>query len=474
MKRLVSLSIFVMILLSSVVARPNKDRGTKEEKDVEKKEEISKEDSLKLKFEEEERETDSLMMLTIDGDLELDSEEMSTATKLNETSIDEFTNEYDRKLNCLVSLYKGVMLSSDCETDSIGPTFSDDVYKSRLQKIETEFELVFNPQVKQLIEFYTQRRRKQMSYMLGASNYYFPIFEQELDAQGLPHVLRNLPVIESALNPRAFSRVGASGLWQFMYGTGKLYGLQGNSLVDERRDPIKATHAAVRFLRDLYKIYGDWSLVIAAYNCGPGNVNKAIKRSNGKKDFWAIYPYLPKETRGYVPAFIAATYAMTYYKEHKICPAKVELPFVCDTIRLDTVRLHLKQICEVLNIDTNMLRNMNPQYRKDIIPAGDGKVYTLCLPANKVEAFIEQKDSIMAYKRDSFNILTRVVALPAKQDPYYRGVSGSSSGKSTYVVRSGDTLSLIAKRNKTTIPAIKKLNNLRSDNIYIGQKLRLR
>jgi membrane-bound lytic murein transglycosylase D len=340
----------------------------------------------------------------------------------------------------------------------------------RLKKIPSVFELVYNPIVKKYIELYTMRRRKQMSYMLGVGNYYFPIFEQALDALDLPMELKYLPVIESALNPRAYSVAGASGLWQFMYGTGKIYGLQGNSLVDERRDPIKATNAAVRFLRDLYKMYGDWAMVIAAYNCGPGNVNKAIKRSGGKKDYWAIYPYLPKETRGYVPAFIAATYAMTYHKEHKICPTRMELPYVCDTVVLKD-RMHLEQISSVLGIDIETLRNMNPQYRKDIIP-GNGEAYTLCLPENKVGSFIDMKDSIMAYKADSFSVVTKVVVLPAKADPYYRA-GGGAVKKGIYVVKRGDTLSGIAQRRKVSIAKIKKWNNLKSDRIYIGQKLRI-
>lgn len=383
----------------------------------------------------------------------------------------EFPESFENNLNNLLSIYPNTYVSHNCVTDSIGPEIDDSLTMLRLKKIPALFELVYNPIVKKYIELYTLRRRKQMEYMLGVGNYYFPIFEQALDAAELPIELKYLPVIESALNPRAFSVAGASGLWQFMYGTGKLYGLQGNSLIDERRDPIKATNAAVRFLKDLYRIYNDWSLVIAAYNCGPGNVNKAIKRANGKKDYWAIYPYLPMETRGYVPAFIAATYAMTYYKEHKICPAHVDLPFICDTIRLND-RLHLAQISEVLGVDLEVLRNLNPQYRKDIIP-GNGETYTLCLPQMQVDKFIGMKDSILAYKADSFNVLTRVQVLPASADPYFKGVRSGAIGKGVYVVRKGDTLSSIARRRKVPVAKIKKWNNLRSDNIYIGQKLRM-
>ncbi len=408
-------------------------------------------------YEEDELVLDSILA-------EVDSTDYKT-----HSGSDVFPIDFDNKLENLLSLFHGVKEGRDCVKDSVG-VLSDSVYIARLQQIPSVFELVYNPIVKKFIELYTVKKRKQMEYMLGMGNYYYPIFEHALDSYGLPLELKYLPVIESALNPRAFSVAGASGLWQFMYGTGKIYGLQGNSLIDERRDPIKSTHAAVRFLRDLYKMYEDWSLVIAAYNCGPGNVNKAIKRANGKKDYWAIYPYLPKETRGYVPAFIAATYAMTYYKEHGICPAQVEVPAVCDTIMLKE-RMHLGQIAGVLNIDIEVLRNLNPQYRKDIIP-GNGQMYTLCLPQALSGNFIEMKDSIMAYKKDSFNVLTRVVVLPAAADPYFKGSKGAVK-KGTYVVKKGDTLSSIAQRRHVSVAKIKKWNNMRSDKIYIGQRLKI-
>lgn len=382
-----------------------------------------------------------------------------------------FDSEMDSLLN---EYYQSVIITPKkrkCVSDSIGEGCSDEVYIARLQKIPAVMELTYNPIVKKHIELYVLKRRKQVENMLGIGEYYFPIFEQALDAAGLPIELKYLPVIESALNPSAFSRAGASGLWQFMYGTGKIYGLDGNSLIDDRRDPIKATNAAVKFLRDLYKIYGDWSLVIAAYNCGPGNVNKAIKRAGGKKDYWAIYPYLPMETRGYVPAFIAATYAMTYYKEHNICPAKMQMPVLCDTIKVKE-RIHLEQISNVMNIDVKLLRSLNPQYRKDIIP-GNGETYTLCLPQRSIGSFMDQKDSIIAYKADSFNV-NRAVVLPAQADPYFRGGGGGGGVKGIYVVKKGDSLSSIAKKRKVTVAQIKKWNGLKSDKIRVGQKLKIK
>lgn len=453
MRRFIGVLLFAVCVSTNVYAKREQRQVRKEAEKELVQNKGAKPDSIA----EEERVMDSMLLSTID-------------TTHQVVSDDGLPVDFDNKLQRLLNVYHGSVLESDCVTDSIGPVFSDSVYIERLKKIPAVFELVYNPVVKKYIELYTMRRRKQMSYMLGVGNYYFPIFEQALDALDLPMELKYLPVIESALNPRAYSVAGASGLWQFMYGTGKIYGLQGNSLVDERRDPIKATNAAVRFLRDLYKMYGDWAMVIAAYNCGPGNVNKAIKRSGGKKDYWSIYPYLPKETRGYVPAFIAATYAMTYHKEHKICPTRMELPYVCDTVVLKD-RMHLEQISSVLGIDIETLRNMNPQYRKDIIP-GNGEAYTLCLPENKVGSFIDMKDSIMAYKADSFSVVTKVVVLPAKADPYYRA-GGGAVKKGVYVVKRGDTLSGIAQRRKVSIAKIKKWNNLKSDRIYIGQKLRI-
>ena len=396
----------------------------------------------------------------------------STALVLNKDSLDGdgMPITFGKNLDGLLSVFHSSVLPSDCVSDSILPVLSDTQYIERLQKIPAIMELVYNPIVKSYIELYTVKKRKQMEYMLGVGAYYFPIFEQALDAAGLPIELKYLPVIESALNPKAYSVAGASGLWQFMYGTGKVYGLVGNSLIDERRDPIKATNAAVRYLRDLHNIYNDWSLVIAAYNCGPGNVNKAIRRAGGKRDYWAIYPYLPRETRGYVPAFIGATYAMTYYKEHGICPAKIEMPMVCDTVMLNE-RLHLSQVAEVLGVELSVLQSLNPQYRKDIIP-GNGTPYSLCLPQGHVDGFISLKDSILKHKADSFNV-NRVVVIPAQGDPYYRAGKGAI-GKGVYIVKKGDTLSGIAKRRRVSVATIKKWNNLKSDRIYIGQRLKMK
>ena len=310
-----------------------------------------------------------------------------------------------------------------------------------------------------------------------------PIFEQALETYGLPLELKYLPVIESALNPKAVSRVGATGLWQFMLKTGKNYGLEINSLVDERRDPIKASYAAARYLSDLYKIFGDWNLVIAAYNAGPDKINKAIHRSKGKNDYWEIYPYLPKETRGYVPAFIAANYIMNYYCDHNICPMETDLPVKTDTVMV-TRDIHFEQIAKVLDIDIAQIQELNPQYRRNIIN-GSSQPSTLKLPSTLITNFIDKEDSIYAYNTDE--LLTKRTEVKVNEDtPVYtkstksRSKSKSKSrsrkkrGRKNVTVRNGDTLSEIAERNHTTVARLKKLNKISGSNIRAGKKIRVK
>lgn len=263
------------------------------------------------------------------------------------------------------------------------PYFPDSVYLYRLDSLNSAITLSYNNIVRNFIELYTVKKRQQLATMLGLSEYYFPLFEEVLAANSMPLELKYLPVIESALNPVARSRARACGLWQFMYPTGKMYKLEINSYIDERYDPARATEAAICYLKDLYNIYGDWILVIAAYNCGPGNVNKAIRRSGGKKNYWDIYYHLPRETRGYVPAFIAAMYSFNYYKEHNIYPIESTLPRLCDTVIIEKA-LHFDQICKNMEVSVEELRDINPQYIKDIIPAGFGKAYVLKMPYNYV------------------------------------------------------------------------------------------
>ena len=238
-----------------------------------------------------------------------------------------------------------------------------------------------------------------------------PIFEDQLLANKLPDELKYLPIIESALNPTAYSRAGAGGLWQLMVSTGRIYGLEINSLIDERMDPYKASVAAARYLKDLFRIYGDWNLVIAAYNCGPGNVNKAIRRSGGKRDYWQIYPYLPNETRNYVPIFIAANYVMNYYKQHNLNVAPVCLP-MSDTIMVKE-KVHLMQIADLMNLPIAELRTLNPQYRQDIVP-GNYKPCAIRLPLNAASSFLQNKDKIVAYKADEL-FTNRILVEPSEE-----------------------------------------------------------
>ncbi len=343
----------------------------------------------------------------------------------------------------------------------------DSVYIDRLQSIESPLEFPFNSKIKAYIELYTQKKREQVEIMLGLSEYYFPMFEEALDAAGLPLELKYLPIIESALNPRAFSRAGASGLWQFMYGTGKMYGLRVDSYVDDRRDPVKSTQAAVKYLKDLYKQYGDWYLVIAAYNCGPGNVNKAIYRTGGKRDFWQIYYRLPRETRGYVPAFIAAAYTMTYHNEHLISPKAADIVMSTDTIMISDP-LHFKQVSEVTGVSIDQLRSLNPQYRLDIIPA-QKKTYALTIPAKITEEFITFEDSIFSYQREKYFASDRLIVNPANS--YHTPSAPKNKSKVYYTVKSGDAVGLIADWFDVYSSDLRYWNNIRRNLIRAGQKL---
>lgn len=349
---------------------------------------------------------------------------------------------------------------------------SDSLYLARLDSMQSAVPLSFNDIVRTYIEMYTMKRRLQVANMLGMAEYYFPIFEEALDAECMPLELRCLPVIESALNPRALSRAGACGLWQFMYSTGKLYKLEINSFVDERRDPYLSTKAAVRYLNDLYSIYEDWILVIAAYNCGPGNVNKAIRRSGGKKNYWDIYYYLPKETRGYVPAFIAANYVFHYYKEHGIYPIRPMMPVMCDSIMVNDA-LHFEQIAAKLDISIEELRNLNPQYRADVIPAGFGKTYALRMPYSHVNDFIDRQDSVFACNRSKYFNDSDRTADPKNRIKVHANALGSDGRvRLVYTVKSGDVPGGIAMRFNVRLADLKYWNNLNKKmTIRPGQKL---
>jgi len=383
---------------------------------------------------------------------------------------------FDENLDSLLNLYyveQSVSKYSDFwknESDSMIPNFSDSVYVDRLNRIPTVMDLTYNSVVRRYIDVYTRQKRGSVEVMLGLSQYYFPIFDDIFDYYDVPNEMKYMSIIESALNPRATSRVRAVGLWQFMYGTGKLYGLTVNSLVDERRDPIKSTYAAARFARDLYAIYNDWTLVIAAYNCGPGNVNRAIRRSGGKRNYWDIYYYLPRETRGHVPAFIAATYVMNYYKEHNLKPVPVSFPIASDTVMV-TKNLHLAQVSEVLGIPLQLLRDMNPQYRTDIIP-GKNTPLVLRLPLDQTARYIDLEKQIFAYKDSVYFNPQKVITTPTAVDS--RGVEEPPPGnyaKLLYTVKEGDNLGFISMWYNVRISDIQYWNNIRYNTIRTGQKL---
>ncbi|MCR5069384.1 MAG: transglycosylase SLT domain-containing protein [Prevotella sp.] len=369
---------------------PNND-DEEDEEDEDEEEEDDEEEDEDEEEEEDDEETavnDSIAqveeIVITDKDGHEDIIEVPEGMVVN---LDEVLKEYNAQ--------QYLQMDTTCRMSDENPTYSQDVYVDRLKRMPTAIEMPWNDVVQKFIDRYSGRLRRSVSYMLGASNFYMPIFEQALEVYGLPLELKYLPVIESALNPNAISPVGAGGLWQFMNATGKRYGLKINSMIDERRDAVKASYAAAHYLSDLYNIFGDWSLVIAAYNCGPGNINKAIQRSGGKRDYWEIYPYLPSETRGYVPAFIAANYIMTYYCEHNICPMLTKLPVQTDTIMLYK-NLHFEQVSQVLGIDIKELRALNPQYRRDIV-TGYSEPTDLRLPVEYISKYIEMEDSIFAY-----------------------------------------------------------------------------
>ena len=369
------------------------------------------------------------------------------------------------------------------------PTFSDSVYASRISKIASPIPFVYNAQVKGFIDLYTVKKRDLSEKILGLSTYYFPVYEEILDKYDMPLELKYLSIVESALNTRATSHCGAAGLWQFMYSTGKLYNLDINSYIDERRDPYKETEAAALYLKDLHDIFGDWFLAIAAYNCGPGNVNKAIKRSGGKRTFWEIYKWLPAETRGYVPAFIAATYSFTYHIEHNLYAQKIALPVAVDTVLVDR-DVDFAPIAKVLNVPIDEVRDLNPQFKKDHIPS-HGTPYVLRLPAHTTPVFCTFRDSIYVCSSRQFKMAaSRMENNPFDVQPL-NGTAGIDSskhdGSSTasakekpkkvqkasvyYVVKKGDNIDMVAEWFDVSIYSIKRWNALKSNKLVLGRKL---
>lgn len=416
----------------------------------------------------------------------LHTEAQNTITVFDENAGQEETIEIPENMiadvdSLLSEWYSRTYLDKEeeCHMKEENPVFPMETYMNRLQRLPTVMEMPHNAVVQKFIDMYSGRLRRSVSYMLAAANFYMPIFEEALDTYGLPHELKYLPIIESALNPKATSRVGAAGLWQFMLTTGKVYNLQINSLIDERRDPIKSSFAAARYLKDLYNIYQDWNLVIAAYNCGPGNINKAIHRAGEVKDYWKIYNYLPQETRGYVPAFIAANYIMNFYCDHNICPMESRLPAQTDTVMI-TRPLYMEQISELCNVSISELQALNPQYRTHLIPGNTGPC-TLRLPSTSIGSFISQQDTIYNHRLADLQTKRRIVevetpAYTQKNSRKSRRTRGNSSatGSSRHKIKKGETLSEIARKHGTTVSKLQKLNGIKGTNIRAGQSIRVK
>ena len=438
--------------------------------------------------------------------------ELTEGMKVSE---DELLRDYNNRTNLVPSASTARDVS-----------YNDHVIADRLSRIPTMIDLPLNEFTRKYIDTYSTRMKRSVSVMLGASNFYNPIFEEALERYNLPLELKFLPVIESGLRPSATSGAGAAGLWQLIMSTGKRYGLEINTLVDERRDPIRSSEAAAHFLSDLYRSFGDWSLAIAAYNCGPGNVQKALARAGGEKgqhDFWSIYQYLPAETRGYVPAFVAATYIMNYYCEHGITPMSATLPEESDTIVV-AHDARMAAISSVCGVSIDELRALNPQYRRDIVP----RSYAVRLPAHAIEAFITQENKIYDRVQPEFvpsvedgdavveqsaeladNASAAVEVTPLEvtepvepiaapvttpnRNTYTRDTAAknnknnkaSSSQKNSrqkqqrntpkrVEVKSGDSLSKIARKNGTTVENLRRLNGLKGTTIQPGQKLRVK
>lgn len=345
-----------------------------------------------------------------------------------------------------------------------------EVLKERLRKLneKTPFNVEYNPVLEQVIKSFLKNRRSSLERLMSLSDYYFPMFEQEMSNQKIPLEMKYLAIIESALNPKARSRAGATGLWQFMYATGKSYGLEVNNYVDERSDPVRSTKAAAKYLNELYKIFGDWDLTLAAYNSGPGNVTKAIRRSNGKTNYWNLRPYLPRETAGYVPAFLATLYIFEYAKEHGFKPQKrANHLFQTDTIRVKQA-IPFKDIAEITGMDVQDIQFFNPSYQLDVVPYVEGRNYAVRLPISEIGKFVSNEQAIYNYLNEQKAQREQILPEVAKGEQY---AGGKSTKKTIYTVKKGDNLGKIASRHGVSINNLKRWNRMKSNKVRIGQRL---
>ena len=345
-----------------------------------------------------------------------------------------------------------------------------EVLKERLRKLneKTPFNVEYNPVLEQVIKSFLKNRRSSLERLMSLSDYYFPMFEQEMSNQKIPLEMKYLAIIESALNPKARSRAGATGLWQFMYATGKSYGLEVNNYVDERSDPVRSTKAAAKYLNELYKIFGDWDLALAAYNSGPGNVTKAIRRSNGKTNYWNLRPYLPRETAGYVPAFLATLYIFEYAKEHGFKPQKrANHLFQTDTIRVKQA-IPFKDIAEITGMDVQDIQFFNPSYQLDVVPYVEGRNYAVRLPISEIGKFVANEQAIYNYLNEQKAQREQILPEVAKGEQY---AGGKSTKKTIYTVKKGDNLGKIASRHGVSINNLKRWNRMKSNKVRVGQRL---
>lgn len=394
-----------------------------------------------------------------------DVQEVEGELATEELAPEDYTVDVTDSLLSIWYLHKKLQAESSREYDMDSVHFHSNVtdkeYLRRLADMNSFITLPFNETVRNYMILYSEKMPTKMGSMLALSQYYFPIFEEIFDRYGLPKELKYMAIIESALNPVAVSRAGAKGMWQFMYNTARMYGLTINSFVDERLDPVKSADAAARYLMDAYKIFGDWNLAISSYNCGSGNVSKAMRRS-GSREFWPVYDYLPRETRGYVPAFVGAMYAFTYYREHGLKPDSLSMPVQVDTFHIRRM-LHFRQVSALTGVTVEMLKNLNPQYVHDIIPGTAKEEYILRLPYQYTSKFIENEDSVYAYNAKEY-------FSPATLQNI--AVSGSaSSQRVSYKVKSGDYLGKIASRYHVTVKQLMEWNHLRNTNLRVGQVL---
>lgn len=394
-----------------------------------------------------------------------DVQEVEGELATEELAPEDYTVDVTDSLLSIWYLHKKLQAESSREYDMDSVHFHSNVtdkeYLRRLADMNSFITLPFNETVRNYMILYSEKMPTKMGSMLALSQYYFPIFEEIFDRYGLPKELKYMAIIESALNPVAVSRAGAKGMWQFMYNTARMYGLTINSFVDERLDPVKSADAAARYLMDAYKIFGDWNLAISSYNCGSGNVSKAMRRA-GSREFWPVYDYLPRETRGYVPAFVGAMYAFTYYREHGLKPDSLSMPVQVDTFHIRRM-LHFRQVSALTGVPVEMLKNLNPQYVHDIIPGTTKEEYILRLPYQYTSKFIENEDSVYAYNAKEY-------FSPATLQNI--AVSGSaSSQRVSYKVKSGDYLGKIASRYHVTVKQLMEWNHLRNTNLRVGQVL---